>query len=168
MRCQLTVSQTLSIAQFLHLKLWPKEQQGPAELTRVMSLGCHVYEDLYMPLIKLLWAAGGQSPQAYLNKTLPERLIRLDAHLPEDGWLLGGDRPCWAEYLLFDALQAIGEVFGRDTVTSSSGLRSFLIRMSQRPALREYLQSEERSSAPITMAPGEADIRAQISESLLG
>uniref|UniRef100_A0A7S1SSP6 Glutathione transferase n=1 Tax=Tetraselmis chuii TaxID=63592 RepID=A0A7S1SSP6_9CHLO len=162
---EVIVSQTLAIAQFLQLKLRPKEEQEAVKLTLAMALGCHVLEELYLPLLKMLWGQGA-SPQTYLTKILPERLLRLDAHLPEGGWLLAGDAPCWAEYLLFDTLQAIGEVFGREAVEGGAVLRGFLTRMAQRPALREYLMSDDRAETPITMAPGEAEIRAQISEAL--
>mmetsp|Transcript_401 Transcript_401/g.1237 ORF Transcript_401/g.1237 Transcript_401/m.1237 type:complete len:141 (-) Transcript_401:376-798(-) len=114
--------------------------------------GCFVDEDLFVPLVALIWGLRG-TPEGFFGETLPNCLVRLDSYLPEEGWLIG-EHPCWAEFKLFVALDCLKQIFGVGLLDTFPVLHGFCVRMEQRPGVQQGL-SENRASRPVTFCPQE-------------
>uniref|UniRef100_A0A061R4H4 Glutathione S-transferase n=1 Tax=Tetraselmis sp. GSL018 TaxID=582737 RepID=A0A061R4H4_9CHLO len=147
---EVLVSQTLSIGMFLNKKLCPAQMNNPEAEAKAMSLACFVYEELHVPLLKQMWGVGAQ-PAQFFGEQVPRRLERLDARVPEDGFMLG-DAPCWAEYLLFATLESLSQVLGEGVMSGFGYLNEFAGRMKARHGISLWTMEPRR---PISLCRSE-------------
>jgi glutathione S-transferase len=105
------VAETLPIAFFLARRLGHYEGLDDAEIARLEGICSNCYVEVTLRLGELLWAdllyPGVDLASAFpfhLGRML-DKLGRLDAHVPEMGWL-GGERPGMADFFAAEAVEA--------------------------------------------------------------
>lgn len=127
-----TLAETLPIAGFLSRQLGFYDGLSPVEIARVEAIISCCYVDVTIMVGIAIWAemmCPGTQVEASAERIVPRllaKLARLEAQLPESGWL-GAARPNVADFFVFEAYESVALLLGPER---GEALRLRLPRMA--------------------------------------
>uniref|UniRef100_A0A8C8K1U7 Glutathione S-transferase n=1 Tax=Oncorhynchus tshawytscha TaxID=74940 RepID=A0A8C8K1U7_ONCTS len=142
----LTLYQTNAIRRHLARKLglYGKDQREAA----LIDMMDEAIQDLLNKYIKLMFEKDDSGKEGYL-KALPTDLKPFEKTLSGDkGSFLVGDKPSFADYSLFEVLLN-HLVLCSSCLDTFPSLKSFVEKMSARPKIKTFLDSEAYKKLPI-------------------
>jgi glutathione S-transferase len=150
-----TLAETLPIAGFLARQLGFYEGLSPLEIARVEAIISCCYVDVTIMVGIAIWAemlCPGTTVEASAERIVPRllaKLARLEARLPESGWL-GASRPNVADFFLFEAYESVALLLGPQRGDALRlrlpRLAAFVERIWARPALAANMRRPVRFS----------------------
>ena len=146
----MTVAETLPIASFLARRLGHYEGLDDAAIARLEGVCSNCYVEVTLKVGEIIWAdllyPGADLARGFsfhLGRML-DKLGRLDAHIPENGWL-GGERPGMADFFAAEAIEAQRYVLGpareKALHTRLPRLTALAQRVQARPAIASVWES---------------------------
>ena len=144
------INEAMAINQFLGKKLglWPRaggdEDRAHVEArAAALAMGAYsmisekIYADIFNPPLFPKLSPSMRTSAAFV-------LDRLEAALGEKRWFVG-DAACYADFVVFDALDVYAEVYGaRAAFRGRPGLARFRDAVAARPNVAAYLRSDRR------------------------
>lgn len=86
----------------------------------------------------------------FCNDRMPKILSTFEKQLAfTDGSYFFGDKPCWAEFQLFDTLLKVDEIFeSNKSKDLPENLKRWFLSMGERPNLKSYLAGDPQNTPP--------------------
>lgn len=139
-----TLAEALAIAAFLSRQLGHYDGLSAAQIARLEAIVSCCYVDVTVMVGMAIWGEvlfPGTTVEAGAERIVPRllnKLARVEAQLPETGWL-GGAQPHVADFFVFEAHESVALLLGPNRSDALRArlpsLTAFAERMRRRPAL---------------------------------
>jgi len=166
------VSQNEAIARYLYHKLEHGPADDIAKETLSASITSLAHQDMIVMCLQLannISQVPTEVDDKHLVRPVQELQVRLNGIIINLEAILAkgkqdyftGASPVMGDYFAFEALDIVTTVYGDEALTNCPALEAFVLRMQERPRIKEYLDKDLRPGLLGTENEGDVMMRLQ-------